>query len=70
MIIIYTYHAKQQIKKRKILKIWVEETIKFPDKIKSNKNRHYVIKKLNSKVLKVVFVKEKYIKIITSYFVK
>jgi len=31
MKIIYTLHALEQIKQRKIIDIWIEETIKYPD---------------------------------------
>ena len=70
MDIIYTLHAKEQIKERKILKIWIEETIKSPDTTKCRDNKYYVIKKLNGRTLKVVYVKERYIKVITSHFIK
>jgi len=70
MNITYTLHAEEQIKERNVIKEWVEETIKSPDKIKSDANKHYATKKLDSHVLKVVYVKQKYIKVITCYFVK
>ena len=70
MEINYTLHAEEQIKERKILKVWVEETIKSPDETKRSGNKYYVTKKLNGKMLKVVYVKEKYIKIITTFFIK
>ena len=70
MDIYYTNHAEIQINERKIQKAWVEETIKRPDIIKNLDNKFYVTKKLNGKTLKVVYVKEKYIKVITSFFVK
>ncbi|RJQ17139.1 DUF4258 domain-containing protein [Candidatus Woesearchaeota archaeon] len=67
---IYTYHAIRQLRERKIEKIWVEETIHFPDITFKETNRCYAIKKLNGYTLKVVYLKEKYIKIITAYFIK
>ena len=70
MNIFYTNHAEMQINERKIQKVWVEETIKRPDLTKNWGNKFYVTKKLNGKTLKVVYVKEKYIKVITSFFVK
>jgi len=66
----YTYHAQEQIKERKILRIWVEESIKTPDETKRYRNKVYVVKKLNGKTLKVIYTKEKYIKIITAFFIK
>lgn len=70
MEFVYTLHAEDQMKERKIHKIWVEDAITFPDKTERKENKYYVIKKLNGRTIKVVYVKENYIKIITSYFVK
>ena len=70
MNIIYTKHAEEQIEERKIDKIWVEETIKFPNELKREDNKYYATKKLNGNILRVVYVKENYIKIITTYFVQ
>jgi len=70
MKIIYTLHAIDQIKERMIEKIWVEETIGFPDRLKKCGAKHYASKKLNGHTLKVIYVKEKYIKVITSFFIK
>ena len=69
MEIFYTLHAEDQIIERKIEKVWVEETIKFPDITRRKENKYYVIKRLNGKVLKVVYVRERYIKVITSYYI-
>jgi len=63
----YTLHAEEQIKERKFEKVWVEETIKFPDKTKHFGKRYYVQKKLNGIILKVVYIKQKYIKVITTH---
>ena len=52
-----------------IEKIWVEETIKSPDITKKVDNKFYVIKKLNGRTLKVVYVKEKHINVVTLYWV-
>ena len=70
MDIVYTKHANEQIKERKILNIWVEETIKSPDQTKIQGHKYYATKKLNGKTLRVIYVKEKYINVITSYFIK
>lgn len=70
MNIVYTLHAEEQIRERKITKTWVEDTIKWPDTIEHLGNKYYVVKKLNGKVLKVVYIKEGYIKIITAHFTK
>jgi len=70
MDIIYTSHANRQLKDRKIEQVWIEETIKYPDETKHKMHKYYVTKKLDGKTLRVVYVKEKYIKVITSYFIK
>ncbi len=58
------------MKDRKIIDIWIEETIKYPDETKRQGHKYYVIKKLNGKTLKVVYTRENYIKVITSFFIK
>ena len=68
MDLVYTRHAEEQVEERKILKVWVQETIKSPDETKHKGHKYYVIKKLNGRTLKVVYVKEKHIKVITSFF--
>ena len=70
MNITYTKHADEQIKERQIPKIWVEETIKFPTELKREGLKYYATKRLNGNTLIVVYVRESYIKVITSYFVK
>ncbi|MBI4150018.1 hypothetical protein HY488_01295, partial [Candidatus Woesearchaeota archaeon] len=60
----YTLHAEEQIEARKMPKIWVEETVKFPDVTKYQNGKYYAIKKLNGLTLKVVYTKERYINII------
>jgi len=48
--------------------IHCQETIKSPDELRTNGKKHYAVKKLNGHTLKVVYVKEKDIKVITSFF--
>lgn len=68
MRIVYTKHADMQIGKRKLEKVWVEETIKYPDLTeKEGKNKFYASKKVNGITLEVVYVKERFIKVITVY---
>ncbi|QQG38944.1 MAG: DUF4258 domain-containing protein [Candidatus Woesearchaeota archaeon] len=69
MEIVFTKHAKDQMKDRKILEIWVEETIKSPDKTEREGEKYYIIKKLNGKILKVVYLKKRYIKVLTTFFI-
>ncbi len=70
MDIKYTLHAEEQIKERKLEKVWVEETIKYPNQTEREGHKYYVTRKLNGRTLRVVYVKEKYIKVITVYFLQ
>ena len=68
MKIIFTRHAEEQIKERKIEKRLVEETIKYADKTrKEGKNKYYASRKINGFFLEVVYIRENYIKVITVY---
>ncbi len=69
MNIHYTSHAEYQLKERKVERVWIEETIKSPDETKRAGNKYYVVKKINGKTLKVVYVKERNIKVVTIYWV-
>lgn len=70
MRIVYTEHAKEQIEERKIEYPWVESAIKSPDFTERKTLTKYVARKrLNGKSLEVVYIKERYIKIITVYWV-
>jgi len=62
-------HAKQRIREKKIELVWIEEAIKYPDKIEKEFGLYYNRKKLNGLTIEVVYEKEKYIKIITVYLV-
>lgn len=67
MRIIFSEHAKIKLGKLKIERIWVEETIKWPDVVEQEDKKYYAIRKLNGVRLKVVYVKEKYIKVVTFF---
>lgn len=67
MEIVYTLHAEEQIKERKYEKVWIEETIKRPDITQCFGDKYYASKKLNGLTIEVVYIKEKYIKVITAY---
>lgn len=69
MEIVFTNHALYQINERKIDRILVEEVIKSPDVTKRVDNKYYVIKSINNKKLKVVYVKQRYIKVVTLYWI-
>jgi hypothetical protein len=70
MRILYTAHAKGQLAERKIEEVWIEEAIKHPDLTVKDGGRTYVVKKINSHTLKVVYVMEKYINVVTCYFLQ
>ena len=67
MEIKYTYHARIQNERRKLNRVWVEEAIKNPDVTKREGNKFYIVKKLNGITIKVIYIKEKYIKVITVF---
>lgn len=69
MEIVYTIHAKDSIEKRKIEKVWVEEAIKSPDGLSDDGEKYYARKKLNGLSIEIVYSKERYIRVITVYWV-
>ncbi len=70
MNVTYSLHAREEIKERKIEKVGVEETVKYPDKLTNKGTKYYAIKKLNDHRLKVVYIKEKFYKVITTYYLQ
>tara|TARA_Y100000310_G_C20668471_1_gene808954 strand:- start:2204 stop:2422 length:219 start_codon:yes stop_codon:yes gene_type:complete len=71
MKISFSSHAEKRLKERGIKKEAVIETVEFPEyTIKRSNNEIEAYKKLNGKMLKVVyFQKENYIKVITLYYI-
>ena len=69
MRIKYTFHAKLMIKERKMEKVWIDETIKSPDIVKKEEGKYYVRKKLNGFIIEVVYTKERYINVLTVYWI-
>ena len=66
MRIILTYHAKKENESKKYKIKDIEDNVELPDYIISKDNKKHSYKKMNNKILKVVYSKEdKYIKIIT-----
>jgi len=65
MKLILTKHAKQRMFERNIKTEEIREVLEFPDYtiVKGNKTEAY--KKIDHKNLKVVYMKNKFIKIIT-----
>ena len=62
MHIIYTNHVRFSMKERNIEKVWVEEAIQSPDLIEKEFEKYYARKKLNGKIIEVVYEKKTYIK--------
>lgn len=69
MRIVYTRHLLEKVKKKRFTIEWINETIKYPDYIRIKIDKYCATKKLNGITLEVVYVKERYIKVITCYLV-
>ena len=70
MDIIFTEHAKDRIKKRKITKDEIINTIKYPEKIRKREGKYYAQKDIERGKIEVVYEKDKYINIITVYWIR
>ena len=68
MNIEFSKHLVKRCNSRGIDLVWVKETMLYPDVVVHKGYKYYAIKKLNGKTLKIVYVKEKHIKLITAYF--
>lgn len=68
MEVIFTEHAKERMKKRKITEEEVKEVIKYPEKTDKQERLYYVQKNIQRANIEVVFEKDKYIKVITVYY--
>ena len=70
MKIIFTKHAKFRIRKRKIFKLEIIETLKFPDEITKKYDKYPFQKKLSRGIIEICCEKtEKNIKIVTVYWI-
>jgi len=69
MEVIFTEHAKERLEKRKITKEEVIIAIKNPEKIVKRHGKYYAKKNIGRANIEVIFEKEKYIKVITAYYV-
>ena len=70
MRVVFTEHAKDRLKKRKISEEEVIQAIKYPDKLSKKKGKYYVQKNIVRANIEIVYEKENYIKIITIYYLK
>jgi len=68
MEIVFTEHAKERLKKRKISEDEIKEAIRYPDKISKKKGKYYAEKNLGRAKIEVIYEKDNYIKIITIYY--
>lgn len=69
MEIALTEHAKYRLKKRKITEEEVKEAVKYPDKLLKKQGKYYVQKNISRASIEVVNEKDKYIKVITAYYI-
>jgi len=70
MKIIFTAHAEERIKKRRISKEEILEAIKKPEKITKKRKKFYIQKTISEGKIEVIYEKEEnFIKIITVYWI-
>lgn len=69
MEIIYSQHAEGRLRKRKITPEEVEQTIKYPDTTNKIGDKFYSQKNIGRAKIEVVYERDKYIKIITVYYI-
>lgn len=70
MDIVFTDHAKNRIKKRKIKEQEVIDAIKNTEKTYQKEGKYYVQKDLGRGKIEVVYQKDKYINVITVYWIQ
>jgi len=71
MEVIFTEHAKQKLEKRKIIEDEAINTIKYPEKLYKREGKYYAQKDIVRGKIEVIYTKEdKYIKVITIYWIK
>lgn len=69
MKIVFTEHAKERLNKRKITEEEVIEAIKFSEKAVKKKGLYYVQKNIQRANIEIVYEKDKYIKVVTIYYI-
>lgn len=70
MKIVFTEHAKERMKKRKISEEEVIDAINYPNKLSKKEGNYYAEKNIIRANIEVVYEKENYIKVITIYYLK
>ncbi len=69
MQIVFTKHAKEVMQKRNISEDEVINTIKFPEITYKEEGLYYSQKDIGRTKIEVVYERDKYIKVITIYYV-
>lgn len=69
MKIIFTKHAENRLKKRKITQGEVEEAIMYSKKSEKKGNKHRLIKNIGRGNIEIIYERDKYIKVITVYWI-
>ncbi len=69
MKIVFTHHARDRMKKRKITEEEVAETLKFPDKTSKKESKYYAQKNIKRAKIEVAYERDKYLKVITVYYI-
>lgn len=69
MEIIFTEHAKERMKKRGITEDEVIQVVKNPDKTRTVSGNYYAQKNIGRANIEVAYEKDKYIKVITIYYI-
>ncbi len=69
MEIIFTKHALFRMKKRKLTKDEVINSIKYPENTSKKDGKFYVQKNIDKANIEIVYEKDKYIKVITAYYI-
>ncbi len=69
MHIIYTEHAKERLKKRKITQEEIELALKYPDITIKEGEKYIVRKNIGRANIEVVYEKDRYIKVVTIYYI-
>jgi len=65
--IVFTKHAKEQMKERGISEDEVINTLKYPESTQKIDELYYARKRTNHGIIEVVYEKQNYIKVITLY---
>ncbi len=69
MEIIFTEHVKDRIRKRKISEDEIINTIKYAEKTDKRGSKYFAKKNIERGKIEVVYTRDKYIKIVTVYWI-